>query len=78
MRIPSARKKPTNLSLDSDLVARAKTMGINVSEACERGLADEVKRSCEKKWLDDNRPALLAWNDWVRDNGMPYDEFRQY
>ena len=77
MRQSTARKRATNLTLDSDLVEAARALEINVSEACERGLADEVKKARESKWLDENRPALLAWNAWIEQNGMPYDEYRQ-
>ena len=77
MRQSAARKRATNLTIDSDLVEAARALEINVSEACERGLADEVKKARESKWLDENRPALLAWNAWIEQNGMPYDEYRQ-
>ena len=77
MRQSAPRKRATNLTLDSDLVEAARALEINVSEACERGLADEVKKARESKWLDENRPALLAWNAWIEQNGMPYDEYRQ-
>lgn len=78
MRTPVARKRPTNLSLDAELVSDAREMGINVSEACERGLADEVKKAREKKWLEENLPALHAWNAWVEEHGIPYSEYRQF
>jgi antitoxin CcdA len=78
MRATAARKRPTNLTLDAELVDEARTLEINVSEACERGLADEVKRARQAKWLEENRPALLAWNDWIEKNGMPYDEYRHF
>ncbi len=78
MRSSTARKRATNLSLDVDLVNAAREFNINVSEACERGLADEVKSAREKKWLEINMPMLDAWNDWVRENGMPYAEYRDF
>lgn len=77
MRQTAARKRPTNLSLSMELVEAAREFDINVSEACERGLAVEVTRAREQKWLAENRSALLAWNDWIEQNGMPYDEYRQ-
>jgi antitoxin CcdA len=78
MRQSSARKKPTNLSLDATLVARAKDMGINVSEACERGLADEVKKAREKKWLEENKAALDWSNDYVEKHGLPLAKYRMF
>jgi antitoxin CcdA len=77
MRSPATRKRPTNLTLDANLVEEARAFDINVSEACERGLADEVKKAREAKWLAENKGALLNWNHWVQENGMPYDEYRQ-
>jgi antitoxin CcdA len=73
----SAPKKATNVSLSSDLVDEAKKLGINLSQACEGGLSDRVKTAREAKWLEENRASLLAWNKWVEENGMPYDEYRQ-
>ena len=37
------------------LVADAKELGINVSRACEEGLAREVKAERERRWQDENR-----------------------
>ena len=70
-------KRATNVSLRADLIEEAKRLGINVSEACERGLADQVKKAREAKWLEENLPALEAWNEWVRENGIPYAEYRR-
>jgi antitoxin CcdA len=78
MRTSTARKRATNISLNSELVDAAKELKINVSTACERGLADEVKKARETKWLEENLPALEAWNQWVEENGMPFDEYRHF
>lgn len=74
----ATRKRPVNLSLDAELVEAAKDLKINVSEACQRGLSEELRRVREAKWLEENLPAMRAWNDWIEKNGMPYDEYRQY
>lgn len=73
-----ASKRPTNVSLNADLIAEARALDVNISEACERGLADQVKKAREAKWLEENLPALEAWNAWVRENGIPYAEYRQF
>ena len=38
-------KRATNVSLSAELVEEARKLGINVSEACQTGLAAEVKRA---------------------------------
>lgn len=73
----TASKRATNVSLRADLIEEAKALGINVSEACEQGLAEQVAQSRRDAWLKENQPALEAWNQWVREHGMPYDEYRQ-
>jgi antitoxin CcdA len=76
-RTNAALKRPTNVSLNADLIAAARQLDVNISEACERGLSEEVSRAKREAWLEENLPALEAWNQWVRENGMPYAEYRQ-
>ena len=75
--LPSPRRA-TNVSLPENLVAEARTLKVNVSQACERGLAAEVRRSKEQAWLKENRAALDAWNDFIEANGLPLAEYRQF
>jgi antitoxin CcdA len=75
---PASSKRATNVSLRTDLIEEAKKLGINISEACEQGLAGEVARSRREAWLEENLPALEAWNQWIRENGIPYAEYRQF
>lgn len=71
-------KRPTNVSLVADMVEEAKRRGINVSEACQTGLAAELKRAREAEWLAENREAIESCNAYVREHGMPYDEYRHF
>lgn len=71
-------KRATNVSLASDLVDEAKRLGINVSEACQNGLATEVHNARTAVWKTENHDAILWWNDWVETNGLPYGEHRDY
>jgi antitoxin CcdA len=71
-------KRATNVSLSAELVEQAKALGINVSEACQTGLSAEVKTAREAAWKAENREAIESWNRYIRENGMPYDEYRQF
>lgn len=71
-------RRPTNVSLPVDLVAEAKSLAINVSQACEHGLARSVAEARRTRWLEDNREAIDAYNDMVERDGLPLDEFRQF
>lgn len=75
---PSAARKPTNVSLPRDLVTEAKRLGVNLSKACERGLAAEVAETRSAQWRRDNQEAIEAWNAHVEANGLPLARFRQF
>ena len=66
------------MSLDPDLVAEAKELGINVSQACERGLVAQIRETRRDNWLRDNKEAFDSWNEWVEENGIPLAKYRQF
>jgi antitoxin CcdA len=75
-RLP-ARRKATNLSLPSDLVAEAKALGLSVSQIAERALAEAVRQAKAEAWLAENRQAIEAYNAKVAEQGMFNDDLRQ-
>lgn len=74
----SALKKPTNVSLDTMLLDEAKELGVNVSRACERGLAEEIAEQKRKRWLEESRDAIAWSNEYVEKNGLPLARYRQF
>ena len=75
---PGAARKATNVSLDSSLVAEAKRLGVNISRACEAGLAAEIAQTYAHQWKVENAAALLSSNEWVERNGLPLARYRQF
>ncbi len=71
-------RKPTNLSLDSELLKEAKSLGINVSRSAEAGIAAAVKRHKQEQWLKENADALASSNAYVEANGLPLARHRQF
>ena len=63
--------------LPVDLITEARALGLNISEACERGLKAEIARSRATQWLEQNQDALTSSNDYVERNGLPLAGFRQ-
>jgi antitoxin CcdA len=70
-RIAAGRRRPTNVSLSEELLAQARSLGLNVSRACETGLAAEVKKAREEKWIAENWEAIQSSNRWVEEHGLP-------
>src|SRR3546814_19230143 len=64
-------RKPTNVSLDTGLVSEAKRLGINISRACEQGLAALIAEEKARHWRADNAEAIAASNAFVENNGFP-------
>lgn len=64
-------RKPANVSLDSALLGEAKSLGVNVSRACEAGLNEEVRKLRLRKWQDENQRAIKAYNRRVEKWGTP-------
>jgi antitoxin CcdA len=78
---PSAatpQRKATNVSLGADLLAEAKALGINVSQAAEAGLAHAVANRRAQQWLQDNHAALESSNTYVEHQGLPLAGHRQF
>lgn len=69
-------KKPINVSLSAALVDEAKRLGVNVSEACQSGLAAEVRKRLSEEWKRENREAIESSNEYVRKHGLPLARHR--
>lgn len=78
MPSPSTRKRPTNVSLSSNLLDEAKELGVNVSQACELGLVERIREKRADAWLEVNRAALISSNDFFDRNGLPLARHRQF
>ncbi len=71
-------RRATNVTLPETLLRDAREMGINLSQACERGLAAEVANIHRQRWLEENKGAMDAWNGHVAEHGLPLAAFRQF
>jgi len=72
----NAPKKPTNLSINSDLLVKAKDLKINLSAALETALEAKVRLSAREKWLKENKKALASLNELAENNGLFSDSYR--
>jgi len=73
-----APKKPTNLSLNSDLLRKCKAMNINLSATLEEALTELLAKTKREKWAEENKNAIKAYNEFVEENGCFGDEFREF
>ncbi|HHI94112.1 MAG TPA: acetoacetyl-CoA synthase [Gammaproteobacteria bacterium] len=73
-----APKKPTNLSINSDLLSKAREMNINLSATLENELAKQLKIKQKEQWLQENTEAIQAYNDFVENEGVFSDGIRRF
>ena len=73
-----APKKPTNLSINSDLLAKARKMQINLSSVLETALTEKLAQVENEKWQKRNKLAVVAYNEMVDDKGCFSDAFREF
>ena len=74
----ASAKRPMNISLDADLVEKARAYGVNVSAVAEQALRDRIAKEEAQAWLDENREAIAAQNAWTAERGLFSDEFRPW
>ncbi|MCH9741544.1 MAG: type II toxin-antitoxin system CcdA family antitoxin [Epsilonproteobacteria bacterium] len=73
-----APKKATNLSINIDLLEKAKSYKINLSKSFETYLASLVKEHEKKKWQEENAKAIEAYNERVEKYGSFSDGLRSF
>ncbi|PCH60576.1 MAG: acetoacetyl-CoA synthase [Gammaproteobacteria bacterium] len=74
----SASKKATNLSINSDLLSRARKLNINLSATLEHALENELRKSERDNWLKDNKKAMSELNELADNNGLFSDAYRNF
>lgn len=73
-----APKKAANLSINADLLSKARAMGINLSATLEQALIETLKQRQRAQWLAENKGAIEAYNDHVEKNGVFSDGLRRF
>jgi antitoxin CcdA len=74
----AAHRRATNVTLPVVLVEQAKALKINVSQACEAGLAAQIKAVREKQWLEENSEAFEYCNKYIEEHGLTLERFRSF
>jgi antitoxin CcdA len=71
-------KRAANLSVNAELLEQAKALDINLSATLEKALEAEVRARKREQWLAENREAIEAYNEHVREHGVWSDGLRGF
>jgi antitoxin CcdA len=74
----NAPKKPTNLTINSDLLVKAKELKINISSVLEQALAEKLKQTQKDDWLQDNAESIASYNEHIEQFGVFSDTVRTF
>ena len=73
-----APKRAANLSVNGDLLQKARELEINLSATLEEALAEAVRKKRAERWLAENRNAMEAYNEYVEAHGAFSDGLRSF
>ena len=71
-------RKATNITLDAELLAQARALKVNISQASEVGASRAVAVKKAAVWLQQNQAALDSSNAYVEANGLPLAKHRKF
>jgi len=72
------RKKATNVSINSELLEKAKQNKINLSSTLEKSLEQILLAKEKENWEANNKVALEEYNQKVVDSGVFSDSLRSF
>jgi len=75
---PQAPKKAANLSINADLLSKARELDINLSATLELALVTALKQKRREQWLAENRDAIDAYNEHIEKYGVFSDGLRSF
>ena len=73
-----AAKKAVHLSIDAELAAEAKAAGTNMSALLEKALREKLRERGWRKWREDDRAALEAYDRHIEEDGLWANECRTW
>lgn len=73
-----APKRATNLSINADLLSKAKELGINLSATLEQALVEVLRKRQRDQWMAENQAAIEAYNQHVDRQGVFSDGLRSF
>jgi antitoxin CcdA len=75
---PRGSRRPTDVTLPASLLAEARQLDINISEASETGLRERVSAARRERWLEQNREAIEDYNARIERDGLTLARYRQF
>ncbi len=73
-----AIKKPASISINSDLLVKARKLNRNLSATLEEAIIEQLKQKQRKHWRKQNAKAIQVYNRFVNEQGVFSDKLRRF
>lgn len=60
------------------LHAEATALGLDADAIAQKALREAISAEKARRWQEENREAIEAWNRWTEDNPLPLAEYRMF
>ena len=70
-------RAPVNVTVDRELLAEARALGIPISGTLEEALQARVLAVRQARWLEENRESIAEYNERVKREGLWSDGLRR-
>ena len=67
-----------NLSIDEGVTREARALGVNMSRVAEAAIAEAARLERNRRWREENRGALEAYEQEIAREGLPLARFRSF
>ncbi|MFO8032032.1 MAG: type II toxin-antitoxin system CcdA family antitoxin [Desulfohalobiaceae bacterium] len=74
----TTRKQPVHLRLRGDLLRKARSSNINLSQTLEQSLQKILKEQDRLAWMKENREAMEAANRFLDKHGLWSDDSKMF
>jgi antitoxin CcdA len=75
---PLSQKKAVNVSVNRELLNRARSADLNLSSILEAALEQRLRQQAREHWLTENRAGIEAYNEQVERDGVFSDGLRAF
>jgi antitoxin CcdA len=74
----AAAKRPGLAEAQTALADEARTLGIDPDAIAEMAIREAVRAEKARRWQEENREAMDAWNAWTDANELPLAKYRLF
>ena len=67
-----------NLSIDEGVTREARALGLNMSRVAEAAIVEAARLERNRRWREENRGALEAYEQEIAREGLPLARFRSF